>query len=204
MPRKRQCFGTFEFYLIFFTGYAYLPAQLDYEEQLFNRQNYRQLQSVGGQEESLKNAYDTILKAKESAEAEVIKVKMDAAAELARVKDDADRLVRDAEEKAKVVVASETTQLQAEFDKRLEHTVDRAKEEAVLAYRHDRARALEQVTTYIDGGKYILGKIKAAFPGQDWSLLLESVLTDDLIDDEHKLIIEEIEEDTGAPDQTQQ
>lgn len=59
----------------------------------------------------------------------------------------------------------------------------------VLAYRHDRARAVEQTTTYIDGRVYIQGKIKEAFSEMDWSQPPMSVVTDDLIDDEHKAIL---------------
>lgn len=83
------------------------------------------------------------------------------------MKEEADRLAREAEDKAKASVASDTAPLQANFDKQLEHTLDKAREEAVMAYRCNRGRAAEQATAYIDGGVYILGKISGAFPEHD-------------------------------------
>ena len=180
-----------------------------YEEQLLDRRYWQELRSVGGRVEGLKSACDNLLKSKDSAEAELAKVKEDAAADLAKLKEDAaadlaklkedaGRLVEEAEAKAKAAVASETARLQAEFDKKLAKCLSKAKEEAVLAYRQDRGRAVEQATTYVQGGKYILEKIKGAFPDQDWSVLPEPALTDDLVDDEHQIILEGIEQSTGG------
>lgn len=131
------------------------------------------------------------------------KDKHEAETELVKGKSGAGRLVQEAEEKAKAVMASETAPLHAEFDKRLEHTLGRARKEAVMAYRRDQGRAIKQATAYVEGGKYIFGKIEAAFPDQDWSVLPEPDLTEELVDDEHKLILEEIDEGTGVSEQQQ-
>jgi hypothetical protein len=158
--------------------------QLAYEEQLLDRRYWKELQAVSGQNLGLQDAYANLLKAKDDAEAE-----------LAKVKEEAGRLVQEAEEKAKVAVAAEAARIQAEFDKRLEAAVDEAKDGAVLAYRKDRRRAVEQTTAFIEEGVYILGKIKDAFPEQDWSQLPVPVVIDDLVDDEHTAILHEIEEE---------
>ena len=103
------------------------------------------------------------------------------------------------EGKAKAAVASETARIQAKFDRRLEAELEKAKGKAVLTYRRDQGRAVEQTTTFIEGGVYILGKIKDAFPGQDWSQLPVPTVTDDLVEDEHAAILHEIEEEiTGS------
>ena len=172
--------------------------QLAYEEQLLDRRYWKELQAVGCQNLGLQDAYANVLKAKDDAEAELAKVKEDAEAELAKVKEDAYRLVQEAEEKAKVAVAAEAARIQAESDKRLEAALDRARDDAVLAYRRDRRRAVEQTTAFIEGGVYILGKIKDAFPGQDWSKLPVPTVTDDLVDDEHSAILQEIEEEIAC------
>ena len=104
-------------------------------------------------------------------------------------------------------MASETAKIQADFDKRLEEVLGRAKSEAVMAYRRDRGRAVEQMTAYVEGGIYILDKIKEAFPDQDWTQLPAPVLPPDegMVDDEHSAILKEIDEEgTGASSQPEQ
>ena len=175
--------------------------QLAYEEMLLDRRVWKELQMVGGQVENLKSGYETRFGIKERAEAELERIK----AELDRTKEEPGRLVQEAEEKAKVAVATESARLQVEFDQRLELALGEARKEAVLAYRRDRGRAVEQATAYIDGGVYILGKIKEAFPEQDWSQLPVPELTDDHVDDEHRGILKEIEEElAGGPSQAEQ
>jgi hypothetical protein len=167
---------------------------LAYEEMLLDRRCWKELQTVGGQVENLRSGYDSMFEAKERA-----------VAELAKAKEEAGRLVQEAEDKAKAAVAAESARLQVEFDQRLEVALGKAKEEAVLAYRRDRGRAVEQATAYIDGGVYILGKIKEAFPEQDWNLLPVPEVTEGLVDDEHKAILQEIEEElTGGSKDKQQ
>ena len=169
-----------------------------------DRRYWQELRSVGGLSDSLKSAYDNVVKAKDLAEAEVVKVKADAAAELARVLEDAGRLVQEAEEKAKAVVGSETARLQVEYDQKLKKCLGKAKEEAVMAYRRDRGRAVEQATVYVDGGVYILGKIAKAFPEHDWSKLPAPELTEDMVDDEHEAILAEIDKEIAGGPETQQ
>ena len=165
-----------------------LVVQLAYEELVLGHKTWDELQKAGRQILSLEDACHNIQKAKEKAEAE-----------LAAAVGDAGRRVQEAEEKAKAAVASEAIRMEAEFDKRLEIALGKAKEDAVLAYRRDRGRAVEQATAYMDGGKYILGKIKEAFPEQDWSQLPVPEVTEDFVDDEHRGILQEIEEElTGA------
>ena len=179
--------------------------QLAYEEQLLDRRYWKELQSNSRELLSVKSAYENVVKGKELAEAEVAKVKAVAAADCAKLKEETGRLIREAEEKAKAAVASETARLHLEFDRRWEARARKEREVAVMAYRRERGRAVEQATAYIDGGKYILGKIKEAFPSQDWSVLPEPALTEDLIDDEHKAILEEIDEEAaGDPKAKQQ
>ena len=81
-------------------------------------------------------------------------------AELEKTKEDAGRLVLEAEDKAKAAVAAESARLQVEFDQRLEAALGEAKKEVVIAYRRNRGQAVEQATAYMEGGVYILGKIK--------------------------------------------
>ena len=90
-------------------------------------------------------------------------------------------------------MAAEAVRMKAEYEHRLEEDLRKAKKAAVLAYRRDRGRAVEQATAFIDGGVYILGKVKEAFPEQDWSQLPVPELTDDLVEDEHKAILEEVD-----------
>ena len=168
-------------------------VQLAYEELVLERRAREELQQVGTQNASLEDECQQLRKAKEKAEAD-----------LATVLVDAGRRVEEAEEKAKAVVASEAARRRAEFDKRLEAALGKAKEEAdlavkeaVLAYRRDRGRAVEQTTAYIEGGVYILGKIKDAFPSQDWSQLPVPAVSEGMIDDEHTAILHEIEEEIG-------
>jgi hypothetical protein len=111
---------------------------------------------------------------------------------------DAGRLVEEAEQKAKAAVAAEAVRVKAEYERRLEQDLTKAKKAAVLAYRRDRGRAVEQATAFIDGGVYILGKIKEAFPEQDWSQLPVPELTDELVEDEHKAILEEVDREAAG------
>jgi hypothetical protein len=147
---------------------------------------------------SIQSAYDNLVREKEEVEAKLARAEEEAGRKLAEVEEKAAAYAREVEEKAKSAVASETARMQAEFDKRLEAALDRANNEAVLAYRRDRQRAVEQTTAFIEGGVYILGKIKDAFPGQDWSQLPVPTVTDDLVDDEHTAILHEIEEEIGC------
>ena len=169
-------------------------VQLAYEELILERRTWDELKSAGRQVASLEDACFNLEKAKEKAEVE-----------LARLKEEAGRLAQEAEEKAKAAVATESARLQVEFDQRLEVALLKAKEDAVLAYRRDRGRAVEQATAYMDGGKYILGKIKEAFPEQDWSRLPVPEVTEGFVDDEHKAILQEIQEElagaSGKPPQ---
>ena len=174
--------------------------QLAYEEMLLDRRVWKELQTVGGQGENLKSGYETMFGMKERAVAELERIK----AELEKTKEEAGRLVQEAEEKAKVAVATESARLQVEFDQRLELAIGEARKEAVLAYRRDRGRAVEQATAYIEGGVYILGKIAEAFPEQDWSQLPVPELTEEQVDDEHRGILKEIEEELAGTSEKQQ
>ena len=174
--------------------------QLAFEELALDRRVWKEWHTLGGQVENLQNGYDTMFGQKERALAALEETK----AELERTKAEAGRLVQEAEDKAKAAVAAESARLQVEFDRRLEAALGEAKKEAILAYRRDRGRAVEQATAYIDGGVYILGKIKEAFPEQDWSQLPVPELTDDHVDDEHRGILQEIEdEQAGGPSQSE-
>ena len=174
--------------------------QLAYEELALDRRVWNEWQTLGGQVANLQDGYDTMFGQKERAVAALDGIK----AELERTKAEAGRLVQEAEDKAKAAVAAESARLQVEFDRRLEVALGEAKKEAILAYRRDRGRAVEQATAYIDGGVYILGKIKEAFPEQDWSQLPVPELTDDHVDDEHRGILQEIEDElAGAPSQSE-
>ena len=156
------------------------------------RRTWEELQNTGRKVASLQDACYNIGAAREKAEAE-----------LANVKEEAGRLVQEAEDKAKAAVAAESARLQVEFDQRQEVALAKAKEEAVLAYRCDRGRAVEQATAYMDGRKYILGKIKEAFPEQDWSQLPVPEVTEGFVDDEHKGILQVIEEEIVGPSEKQ-
>lgn len=105
--------------------------QLTMEEQLLDCWYWKELKSAGTKVAGLQDSCYNLEKAKADAEAE-----------FARVIDDASRMVREAEEKAKTVVASETARLQAEFDRRLEEHLSKERQEVVMAYRRDRARAV--------------------------------------------------------------
>jgi S-methylmethionine-dependent homocysteine/selenocysteine methylase len=160
---------------------------LAYEEQMLNRRYWLEVQKVGGQLASAESYRVTMEKALHEAEEKMHKAYSDAG-----------RLVEEAEQKAKAAVAAEAARMKAEYDRRLEESLGKAKEEAVMAYRRDRGRAVEQATAFIDGGTYILGKIKEAFPEQDWSQLPVPELTDDLVEDEHKAILEEIDQEAAG------
>jgi hypothetical protein len=172
--------------------------QLAYEEQLLDRRYWKELQTASQGTLSIQSAYDNVLQQKEELEAKLIRAEEEAGRRIAQAEERANAYAREAEEKAKAAVASEAARIQAEFDKRLDAVLDRAKDEAVLAYRRDRRRAVEQTTAFIEGGVYILGKIKDAFPGQDWSQLPVPTVTDDLVDDEHSAILQEIEEEIAC------
>jgi F0F1-type ATP synthase membrane subunit b/b' len=173
-------------------------VQLAYEEQLLDRRYWKELQTASQGVASIQSAYDNVLQQKEELEAKLIRAEEEAGRRIAQAEERANAYAREAEEKAKAAVASEAARIQAEFDKRLEAAVDKARSEAVLAYRRDRGRAVEQTNAFIEGGVYILGKIKDAFPGQDWSQLPVPAVTDDLVDDEHTAILHEIEEEIGC------
>jgi hypothetical protein len=172
--------------------------QLAYEEQLLDRRYWKELQTASQGTLSIQSAYDNVLQQKEELEAKLIRAEEEAGRRIAQAEERANAYAREAEEKAKAAVASEAARIQAEFDKRLEAAVDKARSEAVLAYRRDRGRAVEQTTAFIEGGVYILGKIKDAFPDQDWSQLPVPAVTDDLVDDEHTAILHEIEEEISC------
>jgi hypothetical protein len=173
-------------------------VQLAYEEQLLDRRYWKELQTASQGVASIQSAYDNVFQQKVELEAKLVRAEEEAGRKLAEVEERAAAYAREVEEKAKAAVASETARMQVEFDKRLEAALDRAKDEAVLAYRRDRRRAVEQTTAFIEGGVYILGKIKDAFPGQDWSQLPVPTVTDDLVDDEHSAILQEIEEEIAC------
>lgn len=172
--------------------------QLAYEEQLLDRRYWKELQTASKEVVSIQTAHDTLLRQKEELEAKLLSAEEEAGRRIAQTEERASAYAREVEEKAKVAVASETARIQAEFDKRLEAELEKARGEAVLAYRKDRGRAVEQTTAFIEGGVYILGKIKEAFPSQDWSQLPVPTVTDGLINDEHTAILHEIEEEIGC------
>ena len=154
---------------------------------MLNRRYWSELKKVGGQLASLEDYRFTLEKANQEAEEKLQRAYADAA-----------RRVEEAEQKANAAVAAEVARIQAEYDRRLEHALGKAKEDAVMSYRRDRGRAVEQATAFIDGGVYILGKIKEAFPEQDWSQLPTPELTEALVEDEHKTILEEIDLDPAG------
>lgn len=176
--------------------------KLAYEEQLLDRRYWNELQTANREVVSIQSAYDNLLRGKEELEARLARVEEEAGRKIIETEERASVYAREVEEKAKADVISETVRMQAKFDNHLESAV----EEAVLAYRRDRGRAVEQATAYVEGGIYILGKIKEAFPEQDWSQLPapELPVTKDMVEDEHKAILREIEEElTGASNQQQ-
>jgi F0F1-type ATP synthase membrane subunit b/b' len=187
--------------LLLFADFALMCVsvmQLAYEEQLLDRRYWKELQTASQGVVSIQSAYDNLLQQKEELEAKLVRAEEEAGRRVAQAEERANTYAREAEEKAKAAVASEAARIQAEFDKRLEAAVDKARSEAVLAYRRDRGRAVEQTTAFIEGGVYILGKIKDAFPDQDWSQLPVPAVTDDLVDDEHTAILHEIEEEISC------
>ena len=149
---------------------------------MLNRRYWSEPKKVGGQLASLEDYRFTLEKANQEAEEKLQRAYADAA-----------RRVEEAEQKANAAVAAEVARIQAEYDRRLEQALGKAKEDAVMSYRRDRGRAVEQATAFIDGGVYILGKIKQGFPEQDWSQLPTPELTEGLVEDEHKTILEEID-----------
>ena len=169
-------------------------VQLAYEEQLLDRRYWKELQTAGQEMASLQSAHGALLRQKEELEAKLRQAEEEASRKIAQAQERASVYAREAEEKANAAVTSETARIQADFDNRLGKAVD----EAVLAYRRDRGRAVEQTTAYIEGGVYILGKIKAAFPGQDWSQLPVPTVTESMVNDEHTAILHEIEEEVGC------
>jgi hypothetical protein len=160
---------------------------LAYEEQILNRRYWLEVQKLSGQLASAESYRVTVERALQEAEEKMHKAYSDAG-----------RLVEEAEQKAKAAVAAEAVRMKAEYDRRLEESLGKAKEGAVMVYRRDRGRAVEQATAFIDGGTYILGKIKEAFPEQDWSQLPVPELTEDLVEDEHKAILEEIDQEAAG------
>jgi hypothetical protein len=172
----------------------FIPVvQLAYEEQVLNRRYWLEVQKVRGQLASADSYRITMEKALQEAEEKMHKAYSDAG-----------RLVEEAEQKAKVAVAAEAVRIKAEYDRRLEEALGKAKDEAVVAYRRHRGRAVEQATAFIDGGAYILGKIKEAFPDQDWSQLPVPELTEDLVEDEHRAILGEIDQEAAGTARPQQ
>ena len=160
---------------------------------MLNRRYWAELRKVGGQLANADSYRFTMEKSLQEAEEKMHKAYSDAG-----------RLVEEAEQKAKAAVAAEAVRVKAEYERWLEQDLTKAKKAAVLAYRRDRGRAVEQATAFIDGGVYILGKIKEAFPEQDWSQLPVPELTDDLVEDEHKAILEEVDrEAAGGADKQQ-
>ena len=154
-------------------------VQLAYEEQLLDRRYWKELQTAGQEMASLQSAHGALLRQKE------------ASSFVRPRKRPAGRLPK---QRRGPVSTPGRSRIQADFDNRLGKAVD----EAVLAYRRDRGRAVEQTTAYIEGGVYILGKIKAAFPGQDWSQLPVPTVTESMVNDEHTAILHEIEEEVGC------
>lgn len=149
----------------------------------------------------IKSAYDNGLQNRQDLELKFAQVEEEAGRQVREAEERANSFARDVEEKAMAAMASETTRIQIEFNNRL----GRAVEEAVLAYRRDRGRAVEQATAFIDGDVYILSKIKEAFPEEDWSRFPVPEVTEGLVDDEHKAIFQEIEEELdGASNKQQQ
>lgn len=161
--------------------------KLAYEEQVLNRRYWAELRKVGGQLANADSYRFTMEKSLQEAEEKMHKAYSDAG-----------RLVEEAEQKAKAAVVAEAVRVKAEYERRLEQDLTKAKKAAVLAYRRDRGRAVEQATAFIDGGVYILGKIKEAFPEQDWSQLPVPELTDELVEDEHKAILEEVDREVAG------
>ena len=170
-------------------------AQLAYEEQMLDRRYWKELQMASQGMQSIQTHFENLAREKEEVEAKLVRAEEEAGRKVAQAEQRAEAYAREVEDKAKAAVASKTARIQAEFDRRLEGELEKAKADAVLAYRRDRGRAVEQTTTFIEGGVYILGKIKEAFPGQDWSQLPVPTVTDDLVDDEHSAILLEIEEE---------
>ncbi|KAK9951537.1 hypothetical protein M0R45_006975 [Rubus argutus] len=146
-------------------------AELAYEEQMLDRRYWKELQTASQGMQSIQTHFENLAREKGEVEAKLLRAEKEAGRKIAQSEERAEVYAREVEDKAKAVVASETARIQAEFDRRLDGELEKAKADAVLAYRRDRGRAVEQTTAFIEGGVYILGKIKEAFPGQDWSQL---------------------------------
>ena len=126
--------------------------QLAYEEQLLDRRYWKELQTASQGTLSIQSAYDNLVREKEEVEAKLARAEEEAGKKVAETEERAKVYAREVEEKARAAVASETVRIQADFDKRLKAALNEAKDEAVLAYRRDRQRAVEQTTAFIEGG----------------------------------------------------
>ncbi|KAK9951501.1 hypothetical protein M0R45_006939 [Rubus argutus] len=113
---------------------------------------------------SIQSAYDNLVREKEEVEAKLARAEEEAGRKIAQAEERAEAYAQEVEGKAKAAVASETTRIQAEFDRRLEAELEKAKGEAVLAYRRDRGRAVEQTTAFIEGGCTSLGRSRMPSP----------------------------------------
>lgn len=103
---------------------------------------------------SIQTAYENLAREKEEVEAKLVRAEEEAGRKVSQAEERAEAYAREVKEKAKAAVASETAQFQAEFDKRLEAELEKAKGEAVLAYCRHRGCAVEQTMAFIEGGVY--------------------------------------------------